>query len=63
MDSEIMVWTIEQIFCVKTYYDVKSFKIVYARYWKKLSSTQFQTGVRFLSWLRTLKLIAFVKIV
>jgi hypothetical protein len=40
--SEIMPWLMEQkIFCVKTYYEAKSFKIVQARYNRKFNFNTF----------------------
>ena len=37
-----MPWTMEQkIFCVKTYYETKSFKIVQARYRRKFNFNTF----------------------
>ena len=55
-----MPWSMEQkIFCVKTYYETKSFQIVQG----SSALTNFQTGVRFTSWSRSLKLMALVEIV
>ena len=53
---KILTMMIEQkIICEKTYYDTNSFKIVQA--------TNYQTGVRFSNWSRTLKLMALLKVI
>ena len=62
-----MPWSMEQkIFCVKAYYETKSFQIVQARFRRKFSFNKFPNRSQIFKLVKkfeTLKLMALVEIV